>query len=323
MLCRKGIFALLWNWKIQAWHPKTHRWKQERIAERMNNELNWMTKSQKWLSCNKAGHLRRALTYYLSFCWWWWWPWCTNCHTESWYPPYLPRPSFYQSKSGGKEWSFDLHIQFLIQRHQSDAPFRRGLLTAIPSVNKLKSQLPSILDDMSRFHHLFISRWSVAKNLNPYGASTAVQTKRDIARHVGSICEYHERHWTWKISEFKDALTPHLGKSICAKRLGATYNNLFAGSQLLLQQSKWATNKAIPSNDVTLSLSTTSTLSWHLISLQVVWLITYELRLNNFSEEPLHRTSGSIASNNPKTKCTLCYNKLKRTVSWHDRSVSI
>ena len=83
-----------------------------------NNELNWRTKSQKWLSCNKARHLRRALTYYLSFCWWWWWPWWTNCHIESLYPQCLPRPSFYQAKSGGKEWSFALYIQFLIHRHQ-------------------------------------------------------------------------------------------------------------------------------------------------------------------------------------------------------------
>ena len=88
------------------------------------------------------------------------------------------------------------------------------------------------------FHHLFINRWSVAKNrhilgspkfpywgngdqfclidengvsemcfLNPYRASTAVETKRAIARHVGSICAYHERRLAWKISEFKDALT--------------------------------------------------------------------------------------------------------------------
>ena len=177
---------------------------------------------------------------------------------------------------------------------ESDAPIRRGSLTAIPSVNELKSQLPSILDDLSQsigeapavteagplnmlhtaihlrkpnrtnseserslsysqflrksplptfifpeclsykedplrgnmrptFHHLFINRWSVAKNrhilgspkfpywgngdqfclidengvsemcfLNPYRASTAVETKRAIARHVGSICAYQD-----------------------------------------------------------------------------------------------------------------------------------
>ena len=33
---------------------------------------------------------------------------------------------------------------------ESDAPIRRGSLTAIPSVNELKSQLPSILDDLSQ-----------------------------------------------------------------------------------------------------------------------------------------------------------------------------
>jgi hypothetical protein len=59
------------------------------------------------------------------------------------------------------------------------------------------------------------------------------------------------------LEEFRIQRFPHLGKSICAKSLPATYDNLIAGSQLLLQQSKWPTNKAIPSNDVTLSAMST------------------------------------------------------------------
>ena len=66
--------------------------------------------------------------------------------------------------------------------------------------------------------------------------------------------------------EFKDALTT---ANQFAKNLRVTYNNLTAGSQLLVQQSKWASEKPIPSIDV--PLSATSTLSPHLISLQLVW----------------------------------------------------
>jgi hypothetical protein len=127
------------------------------------------------------------------------------------------------------------------------------------------------------FHHLFINRWSVLGSpkfpywgngdqfclidengvsemcfLNPYRASNAVDFQ---------MC-YCSSRWinmrvpraAISLEDFRIQICPHLGKAICAKSLRATYNNLIAGSQLLLQQSKWPTNKAIPSNDVTYEL---------------------------------------------------------------------
>ena len=86
----------------------THRWKQERITSSTDGQRvknGWaVTKPDtcggRWLTTFPFADGDRAV------------------HLESLYPPCLPRPSFYQAKSGGKEWSFALYIQFLIHRHQ-------------------------------------------------------------------------------------------------------------------------------------------------------------------------------------------------------------
>ena len=66
--------------------------------------------------------------------------------------------------------------------------------------------------------------------------------------------------------DFKEALTT---ANQFAKNLRVTYNNLTAGSHLIAQQAKWATEKPIASIDV--PLSTASELPPFLISLKVVW----------------------------------------------------
>jgi hypothetical protein len=66
--------------------------------------------------------------------------------------------------------------------------------------------------------------------------------------------------------DFKEALTT---ANQFAKNLRVTYNNLTAGSQLIAQQTKWASEKSMSSIEV--PLSTVSVLAPFLVSLKVVW----------------------------------------------------
>jgi hypothetical protein len=67
-------------------------------------------------------------------------------------------------------------------------------------------------------------------------------------------------------ADLKEAITT---ANQFAKNLRVQYNNLTAGSPLLVQQSKWAGEKPIPSIEVPLSHA--SALSTFLVSLKVVW----------------------------------------------------
>ena len=93
-----------------------------------------------------------------------------------------------------------------------EVPLRRNMRPTFHHFLEVPKALTRVTDQFCLIDERSVSYVCCS---NPYGASTAVQTKRAIAHHVGSICAYHEWQLAWKIQNSKSG--PRHGKSICKK----------------------------------------------------------------------------------------------------------